>query len=78
MAGLDGEVHLNVTEATRRVFRGLGRFSFLRKLYDMARSVKKVKRLYKEYPVVPEEIACWKAEVKEAFEHSEKAFGSFT
>ena len=74
VAGLDGEVHLDVTEATRRVFRGLGRFSFLRKLYNMARISKMVKALYRDYPDSPEGISDWKSIVQGSFEEARKAF----
>ena len=74
VAGLDGDVHLNVTEASRRIFRGLGRFSFLRKLYNMARMSKRVKALYREYPDSPDGISDWRAEVQDAFEEAKKAF----
>ena len=74
VAGLDGDVHLNVTETTRRVFRGLGRFSFLRKLYSMARLSKRVKALYREYPDLPEGISDWKSKVEVSFEEARRAF----
>jgi len=74
VAGQDGDVYLNVTEATRRVFRGLGRFSFLRKLYNMARMSKRAKALYRVYPDAPEGISDWKAKVQELFEEARKAF----
>ncbi len=74
VAGLDGDVHLNVTEVTRRVFRGLGRLSFLRKLYNMARLSKRVKALYREYPDSPEGISSWKVKVQESFEEAKKLF----
>ncbi len=74
VAGLDGDVHLNVTEATRRVFRGLGRLSFLRKLYKMARMSKRVKALYREYPDSPDGISGWKVEVQESFDEAKKTF----
>jgi geranylgeranyl reductase family protein len=64
---LGGEVHLNVTDKTRRIFRGLGRLSFLRSLYDMAKTVKRVKKLYREYPYSPEGMPEWKANIQELF-----------
>ncbi|MBS7615083.1 NAD(P)/FAD-dependent oxidoreductase, partial [Candidatus Bathyarchaeota archaeon] len=49
-ASLGEEIRLNVTDASQRVFKGLGRLSFLKSLYKMAKNVKKVKTLYNEYP----------------------------
>jgi len=64
-ASLGGDVKLTVTDATRRVFEGLGRPQFLKRLYTMARTSKKIKRLYREYPDSPEGLPEWKVKVKE-------------
>jgi len=71
-AGMGGDARLNVTDATRRIFRGLGRISFLRRLYTMAKMVKKAKTLYKEYPNSPGEMPEWKAKVQELFEEAKR------
>ncbi|MEM2110692.1 MAG: NAD(P)/FAD-dependent oxidoreductase [Candidatus Bathyarchaeia archaeon] len=66
-AGLYGDVHLNVTDATQRVFKGLRRLSFLKKLYKMAKMSKEVKMLYGDYPDSPEKMPEWETKVQELF-----------
>jgi len=64
-ASLGGDIKLTVTDVTRRIFEGLGKPQFLKKLYTMARTSKRIKRLYKEYPDSPEGLPEWKEKVKE-------------
>ncbi len=64
---LGEEIRLNVTDATRRVFSGLGRLTFLKALYDMAKTVKKAKILYSEYPTSPQGLQEWKTQVEKLF-----------
>jgi geranylgeranyl reductase family protein len=59
-AGLEGDVRLNITDATRRIFMGLGRITFLKKLYIMAKRAKMMKKAYEEYPLSPKEIHKWR------------------
>lgn len=66
--GLEGDVRLNITDATRRVFMGLGRISFLRKLYRMARKSRAVRKVYREYPQSPKEMPKWRMKVKAIWE----------
>jgi digeranylgeranylglycerophospholipid reductase len=63
-ASMGEDIRLNVTDATRRIFAGLGRLSFLRELYNMAKKAKKAKALYAQYPSSPEGLADWKVQVK--------------
>lgn len=67
-AGLKGDVRLNITDATRRIFMGLGRISFLRKLYKMAKKSKAVRRIYEEYPQSPKDMSGWRLKVKSIWE----------
>ena len=71
-ASLEGDVHLNVTDAARRVFMGLGRISFLRKLYNMAKKSRLVKELYEEYPQSPDGMFEWRLKIKKIFEDLKK------
>jgi digeranylgeranylglycerophospholipid reductase len=64
---LGEEIKLNVTDATRRVFNGLGRLSFLKALYSMSKAVKKAKTLYNEYPSSPKGLQKWKTQVTKLF-----------
>jgi len=71
-ASLEGDVRLNVTDAARRVFMGLGRISFLRKLYDMAKKSRLVKELYEGYPQSPAGILEWRLKIRKIFEDLKK------
>ncbi|MCW4019603.1 MAG: NAD(P)/FAD-dependent oxidoreductase [Candidatus Bathyarchaeota archaeon] len=72
-ASVGGDLHLNVTDATRRVFRGLGRLLFLKRLHTMARMVKRVKILYGAYPESPEGMPEWKAKAHKLFNEARSA-----
>jgi len=69
-AGLGGDIRVNVTDATQRIFRGLGRISLLRRLYSTAKMVKRAKRLYREYPESPSGLPEWKAMVQQLFKEA--------
>ncbi|MEM2146721.1 MAG: NAD(P)/FAD-dependent oxidoreductase [Candidatus Jordarchaeaceae archaeon] len=66
-ASLGEEIRLNVTETSRRIFKGLGKVSFLRSLHKMANAVRRAKSLYYEYPSSPNELQIWKKEVEHFF-----------
>lgn len=66
-ASMGEDVHLNITEKTRRVFRGLGRIFLLKKLRKTTNLLKKVKTLYLNYPTSPEGFEDWRKSVKELF-----------
>ncbi len=66
-AGLEGDVRLNITDATQRIFRGLGRLSLLRKLYNMTKKLRNVKKAYEEYPQSPNDLPKWRLKMQEAF-----------
>jgi len=70
---LGEDVHINVTDATQRIFKGLGRLSFLRRLYNMVKILKRVKMLYMDYPDLPIEMPKWKAKSEELFREARKA-----
>jgi hypothetical protein len=63
-ASIGEDIRLNVTEATRRIFAGLGRLSFLRGLYKMAKTAKIIRTLYRQYPNSPNSLPDWKAQVE--------------
>ncbi len=71
---MNGSVKLNVSDATRRIFMGLGRLSFLRRLYSMAKNVKKAKALYLQYPESPHGMPEWRANVEALFTETRKIF----
>lgn len=53
-------VRLNITEATRRLSKGLGKLSMLRRLRNAARLMREIKTLYKNYPDSPKGFVEWK------------------
>ena len=74
-AALGEEIRLNITDKTRRIFRGLGRLSFLRKLYNMANLFRKAKTLYQEYPSTPQELDEWNLKVQSLFDRARTLIG---
>jgi len=58
-------LRLNVTEKTRRTFRGLGKISMLKRLRDAATLLKKMKTLYVNYPASPEDFEEWQKITRE-------------
>jgi len=73
-ASLGEDVRLNIGEATRRIFSGLGRLGFLRSLYRMARTVKEAKNLYRRYPASPDGFPRWRGEVEKLFSEAKSYF----
>jgi len=67
-ASMGGDIHLNITEKTRRVFRGLGRISLLNKLRETAKLRNKVKTLYLNYPTSPQGFEEWRENTKKLYE----------
>ncbi len=73
-ASLGEAIHLNISEATRRVFSGLGRLRLLRSLYVMARTLREVRSLYERYPDSPSEFPEWKREIESIFNRAKAYF----
>jgi geranylgeranyl reductase family protein len=65
------DLHLNITEKTRRAFRGLRKLTMLRQLKDAANLLKKMKALYRNYPS-PEEFEEWSEEVRQIMKEANK------
>ncbi|MCW4041750.1 MAG: NAD(P)/FAD-dependent oxidoreductase [Candidatus Bathyarchaeota archaeon] len=57
------ELHLNITEKAQRVFRGLKRLGFIRKLSRTAQVIAEIKQLYQNYPP-PHQYATWVHQVE--------------
>lgn len=66
-AGLGEDFHLNVTETTRRVSRGLRRVGFLKRLRLTVKLMNRVKAHYKDYPEASEGFGRWRAETERLF-----------
>ncbi|MCS7095997.1 MAG: NAD(P)/FAD-dependent oxidoreductase [Nitrososphaerota archaeon] len=58
-AGLGEEFRLNITETTRRVFRGIRRVRFLNRLRVAVNLMRRVKAHYRSYPASPSEFGEW-------------------
>ena len=67
-ASMGEDARLNITEAILRVFKGLGRLSFLRRLRNAVNLMKEVRALYLSYPASPQGFSEWKTKVHELFE----------
>lgn len=73
-ASMVGEVRLNITEATRRVFRALGKLGFLKRLRDMAKLIKEAKALYQQYPTSTKGFKEWKGNAQDLITKAELKF----
>jgi len=69
-AGLGEEFHLRVTEATKRVFKGLKRIRFLNRLRVTVGIMRKVKAHYGNYPEAPEDFDKWRLRREVLFEEA--------
>ncbi|MDH4221696.1 MAG: NAD(P)/FAD-dependent oxidoreductase [Candidatus Bathyarchaeota archaeon] len=66
------DTRLNITEKTRRIFRGIGKISLLKRLRATVRLMKKMKTLYQTYPVSPEGFDEWKKKTQHLIEEAGK------
>lgn len=64
-ASMGEDARINITEATRRIFRGLGKLSFLKRLREAANLLKKVRQHYWNYPITPQEFEVWRKKAQE-------------
>jgi flavin-dependent dehydrogenase len=66
------DLRLNITEKTRRVFKGIGKLPLLRKLVAAAKLMNKLKTLYKNYPTSPKRFREWTEKTRRLIEAAEK------
>jgi digeranylgeranylglycerophospholipid reductase len=66
------DLRLNITEKTRRAFRGLRKLTMLRQLRDTAHLLKKMKAMYQNYPASPEGFEEWRKEANEIMKEAHK------
>jgi len=69
-AGLGEDFHLNITETSRRVFRGLKRIGFLNKLRLTVKYMNQVRAHYKEYPETPKTFEKWRTHTAALFKEA--------
>jgi len=66
------DARLNITEATLRIFRGLGRLSLLKNLREATNLMKKVREHYENYPISPQGFQEWKRKTRDLIEEAGK------
>ena len=71
-ASMGEDLKLNITEKTRRLFKGLGSLSLLKKLNATAKIMKKIKELYRNYPSSPEDLREWERKTQALVEKAKK------
>lgn len=69
-AGLGEEFRLNITEAAKRVFRGLKRIRFLNNLRLTVNLIKQVQAHYRNYPETPENFEGWRIKTEALFKEA--------
>jgi flavin-dependent dehydrogenase len=69
-ASLGDEFHPNITETSKRVFRGLKRIGFLNKLRLMVNYMNQVKAHYKEFPKTPKDFEKWQVRTGALFQEA--------
>jgi len=77
-ASVGEDLHLNITEKTRRVFRGMGKLSMLIRLRDAANLLKKLKAAYFNYPSSPEDFEEWRKKTQAIMRETNKRLGQKT
>jgi len=71
-ASMGERIRLNITDITMRIFRGLGRISFLRRLRALVDLTKEVTKLYQNYPTSPKNFDVWRKKAHELIERARK------
>ena len=59
-AGMGDDFHLNITETAKRVFRGIRRVGFLKKLRLTVTMMRQVGAHYNDYPTAPGDFEPWR------------------
>jgi len=58
-AAMGDEFPLNITETAKRVFRGMKRMGFLKKLKLTVDMMRQLREHYEDYPSTPEKFGVW-------------------
>jgi digeranylgeranylglycerophospholipid reductase len=69
-AGLGDDFHLNITETSRRVFRGLRRVGFLNRLRLTVKYMNRVRDHYTAYPDKPADFEKWRLQTVSLFKEA--------
>ncbi|WXG42637.1 MAG: NAD(P)/FAD-dependent oxidoreductase [Promethearchaeati archaeon SRVP18_Atabeyarchaeia-1] len=65
---MGAELKLNTSEKVRRVFRGIGKISLLKRLNAVAKKMRETKTLYKSYPRNLKELGTWQKKVEAIYD----------
>jgi digeranylgeranylglycerophospholipid reductase len=71
-ASMGEDLRLNITEKTRRAFRGFGKLSLLMRLRAAANLLKKMKANYLNYPASPDRFKEWQKRTNELVKEADR------
>jgi len=71
-AGMGDDFHLNITETAKRVFRGLRRVGFLKRLRLTVTMMRGLSAHYNTYPTTPEGFELWRMQTVKLIEDARK------
>ncbi len=71
-AGMGDDFHLNITETAKRVFRGLRRVGFLKRLRLTVTMMRGLSAHYNTYPTTPEGFEPWRMQTVKLIEDARK------
>lgn len=63
-ASMGEDIHLNLTEKTIRVLRGVRKLNFLKKLRETTSLIKTMREHYQNYPTSPQDFSEWKKKTR--------------
>jgi digeranylgeranylglycerophospholipid reductase len=67
-ASMGAELKLSTGEKAKRIFRGMGKLSLLKRLNTVAKKMRELKNLYKEYPKDLKGLTPWRRKVESIYE----------
>ena len=71
-ASMGEDIHLNLTEKTIRVLRGVRKFNFLNKLRETTSLIKRMREHYQNYPTAPQDFSEWKKKTRHLVQEAVK------
>ena len=63
-ASMGEDIHLNLTEKTIRVLRGVRKLNFLNRLRETTSLIKRMREHYQNYPTSPQDFGEWKKKTR--------------
>jgi digeranylgeranylglycerophospholipid reductase len=74
-AGMGDDFHLNITETAKRVFRGIRRVGFLKKLSWTVTMMRQVGAHYNTYPATPQNFEPWRLQTIKLIDEAKQKLG---